>query len=526
MSAQTNSTVDTAHSLQPYIREDLKSAQSVSFMLFVEAVFGVSPDTLMTWMKIIEEQRWFTDKVIKAKLGQFCRAKDEKKRYAPLSALVDRILALGRGALPGVPDEYPIDDICLRRDDPVYIQRSSKSRSLKKPDLLTLRQRWESFLLRINHRKPVGLMWPMVLTTWELKGDKEFEELLAPLLEKYDPSSSLTVARKASNASRKAPTTTREATTTGRTLRPRPVLDDKGDSESSPSLGEKRPSDDTTQASSSSNKQKTDSSAGGDDQTINVREEATGNAVHMLSSTFGTRLHAVNIIMERDRLWSWYYDASGIVAAQEGISITDDFEKFCAVIVAIGCLTPAQLGALPPQLKPPEVTVHPGSWPPITLRNYSITMTHPKKGEVKVTLKKHIFSQRAIVGRRTFLYSVETDKTISDTPGGKLIAKFSYQVETRAKEQDLLKTASDAGVSHLPTVYMSADLWSMAEGVREIFWEREGVSYENRILRVIIYARYLPLPSLFWRSPRSIPVMVDQMLDCKSDLMCWSTRMR
>ncbi|THG93744.1 hypothetical protein EW026_g7576 [Hermanssonia centrifuga] len=101
-----------------------------------------------------------------------------------------------------------------------------------------------------------------------------------------------------------------------------------------------------------------------------------------------------------------------------------------------------------------------------------------------------------------------------------MVAKFSYQVTSRKREQDVIEVARDAGVGHLPEVHMWADYWKMSEGVRAIFHARSGVDpeFEDRVFRCIVYTQYFPLRNLFSKSCEHIPTMVYQMLDCLHDL--------
>lgn len=54
----------------------------------------------------------------------------------------------------------------------------------------------------------------------------------------------------------------------------------------------------------------------------------------------------------------------------------------------------------------------------------------------------------------------------------------------------------------------------MLDGVRQIFYEKDGIKYEDRIFRGIVYSKYLPLETLFPKFPKYIPIMAYQMIDC------------
>ena len=111
-----------------------------------------------------------------------------------------------------------------------------------------------------------------------------------------------------------------------------------------------------------------------------------------------------------------------------------------------------------------------------------------------------------------------------------IIIKFSYQYATRVSEPELLRHAVNAGVSpdHLPEIHLAEDLWVLEDVQREAFRLRQlreaskpeptvlkEPQYEDRVLRAIVYTEYLPIKMLFTEFPELIPVMVDQIIDCK-----------
>ena len=99
------------------------------------------------------------------------------------------------------------------------------------------------------------------------------------------------------------------------------------------------------------------------------------------------------------------------------------------------------------------------------------------------------------------------------------MVKFSYQIAGWEREQDLVKRAQESGVPHLPAIEMSNDLWTMTDGIRKHLHDDPPAGkrpeYDIRCLRTIMYHEYKPLKSLFGDHCLLIPVMVDQMIDCK-----------
>lgn len=240
-------------------------------------------------------------------------------------------------------------------------------------------------------------------------------------------------------------------------------------------------------------------------------------ACNVMTASQGSRLFCFNMTLKDDRIFLWYHDPSGTVYTTEFLSLIHDFEKAAALIVSIACCTPEQFGVLPNSIMHPA-TPYPANFPPASLQDNSFSMEHPTtKRTVRVTLKGPIFAQYGLVGRRTFLYSIETDPKQSDQ---ELTMKLSYQASNRPMEHELLKVAKEAKVQHLPEAHMWADMWNLSDGVRAIFYDESGgeAEYQDRTLRAIVYTRYNPIQPLFTDRCDLIPVMVDQMIDCECQL--------
>lgn len=237
-------------------------------------------------------------------------------------------------------------------------------------------------------------------------------------------------------------------------------------------------------------------------------------ALELLSCTYGTRVFCTGMVVKDDRVFPWFYDASGVIHTTEFISMIDDFEQFAAMVVAFACCTPERLGVMPTSIMKPHIP-YPRSFPPQNLSGHIVYIQHPiDKRRIRIKLQDHIFSQYTLLGRRTFLYDAQTTPVISKNG---LIIKFSYQASTRTPEQDLVAIARKAGVKHLPQIHLWGDLWKLSDGTRQLFLEKSGgkAEYEDRTLRAIAYTRYSSIKTLFVERCDLIPVMVDQMLDCE-----------
>ena len=237
-------------------------------------------------------------------------------------------------------------------------------------------------------------------------------------------------------------------------------------------------------------------------------------ALELLSSTYGTRVSCIGSVVKDDRIYPWFYDSTGIVYCTQFTSLISDFELSASLILSFASCSPEQLGYLPESLFIPRVP-YAAAFPIRNLTGHRVKLIDERSRKIaNVTLQDPLFTAYTLVGRRTFLYTAEASPPVARRP---IAVKFSYQATTRAKEQDLVERARNAGVGHLPTIHVTADLWKLSEGIRSRFFDGGGDAsdYEDRTLRAIVYTRYASIKTLFAQRCELIPVMVDQMLDCK-----------
>lgn len=543
-------------SIHVYICEDLRYAQGVRLIVWVEGVFGLPPVRLHEWMSIIKNKKWYLDETILSNLTAYVQCTKEAARYEPFAALIKRIMEMAHEDLPGVPATYPIDDITIARNDPVCVQTIDAHGQMgakRKPDLTWFRARHGHLLKKAEKRPASGLRWIDIVSNVEIKGvlllfsmlvlfmatrgwtevtkEDEEEDVAAPedddagAAQSSKKGKKVRTSRKGKKGKQAVKSKQAQKIKTARKkMKVANILwhEDKSQAISEPSVApacvgtRKRRSEDDL-ANDIRRREppyvdrfatQSESSAG---QEASI--QAGSYALETLACTFGTRLFCVNMIIKNDKLYFWYYNACGFVHTREAISIFEDFEQFCAIIVAFACCTPERLGALPSVIEPPPSRPYPDNWPPENLSQHAVTMHHPETGDaVRITFKDPVFTQYVLAGRRTFIYSIETSPPISSEA---LIMKCSYQVDTRRKEHEIVDIARNASVGHLPTIHMWEDLWKMSDGVRRIFYEKDGIDYEDRIFRGIVYSKYLPLETLFPSSPKYIPIMAYQMIDCE-----------
>lgn len=234
----------------------------------------------------------------------------------------------------------------------------------------------------------------------------------------------------------------------------------------------------------------------------------------MLSCTYGTRVCCHSTVLKDDRLFLWYYDACGVIYTNQVLSLLDDFEKVCAIIIALASCTPERFGMLPPSIiKPP--TPCSTSFPPRNLIGNVLQVQHPGSGKrYNISLKDSLYTQYVMAGRRTFVYTMDASPEISKQS---LMVKFSYQVNSRRPEQKFIGMARKVGVEHLPAFHMAGDLWKMSDGARRAFLANPAhqAQFEDRTLRMIVCTEYGTIQKLFVKRCDLIPVMVVQMVNCE-----------
>ena len=150
----------------------------------------------------------------------------------------------------------------------------------------------------------------------------------------------------------------------------------------------------------------------------------------------------------------------------------------------------------------------------------------------KLTLQDPVNVSYCLTGRRSFIYTATIDPRPEDYSKDLVIVKFSYQATTRTPENELVGEAEVHAVGNLPEIHACQDLWVLkdtaaaADERLRTTMAKYGVDLpsdvastprrvEERVLRSIAYREYGPLRVLFKEKWQLIPIMVDQMLDCK-----------
>lgn len=159
-------TADKAH---PYLKHDLKEAKVVSVEVWIEALFALSPDSLVLWLREIRELGVFQDELIQQSLSEYSTALREEARFAPFVTCCNRIVEMARGKLTALADTDAADPIvfanCSKKPVQIIEQHGTRLGEVIKPDVVALRR---SKALEIPRAQGV-LRWVDILMAIELK---------------------------------------------------------------------------------------------------------------------------------------------------------------------------------------------------------------------------------------------------------------------------------------------------------------------------------------------------------------------
>lgn len=253
-----------------------------------------------------------------------------------------------------------------------------------------------------------------------------------------------------------------------------------------------------------------------DDATLQV----ACNTLEGFTYSGGTRIHALQLVLDDYRLLFFYFDAAGMVKSKESWHFVENFDKICAALVALARCDAHRLGAFP-GMQPPADKPYPRVFPPFNLSEFSFELGEEGKS-TKFTLGKHLYSQYALVGRRTFVYDVEAESP--SKPAKPIIVKIAQQVERRTPEWKLIASAAREGVCNLPEVHAYGVLHDLrnnpdSPGTRQRLHNiakllDEGPKFENRIVRALVCTKYMTLEARLAECPEDIMTMTYQMLGC------------
>lgn len=258
-----------------------------------------------------------------------------------------------------------------------------------------------------------------------------------------------------------------------------------------------------------------------DDASSNVATQAAGYALELLTTSSGARNHCIQLVVDGSDIQFWYYDAGGIIYSDR-MCWMSEFHKFAAIIVAFALLDLPGWGiGGVPNFVPPASPLPDSPLLPTSLTGYSLMMPCPteqdgeKPRDVRVILGNEVFTQRNLVGRRTVVYEVTTEPTISDKP---LVLKMSMQPCDRVPEHELLIDAAEKGVGHIPKVHLwmnKESVWRLSDGVwgRVFDKNEDGKAYKNCCQRLVVFTKYEPVEHIV--SAANMHSIFSQLIQCE-----------
>ncbi|KAI0660109.1 hypothetical protein C8Q70DRAFT_1053345 [Cubamyces menziesii] len=211
-----------------------------------------------------------------------------------------------------------------------------------------------------------------------------------------------------------------------------------------------------------------------------------------------------------------------MVVSNAGLCLLSNFTDFVAATVAIERLKRSGWEVIPRLILPVGMSKN-DLLLAGTLQGCAIDIPGSQAADRmqhRVTFGGCMYSQSALVGRRTVVYAAGAHPPFkSQQSGERMVAKLSYQVKSRTAEHELVEQAREKNVPHIPTVYGHHDLFdieSLQDGIRARVVKHCGVfhHYENRVARMIVFRRYIPLEERLHEYPMDLIMMVDHISEC------------
>lgn len=257
------------------------------------------------------------------------------------------------------------------------------------------------------------------------------------------------------------------------------------------------------------------------DTRVKVMLQCAGYATCMLSYA-GLRTHVIGCLIGNDQVQCMYYDRSAIVVSTP-ISISENTNLFCAMIVAIHRLTLPQRGVMEGLMEGRflknynEYTTSMDDDPTTLFFDGKLRLRRGVQGKKQIVLKlgRVLLRQPGLIGRGTCVIEATSDH--EDWKGLQLVVKISWPSVDRTSEvefvNDILATADKLGAEakwvkdHLPNILYAEDFApgknSPAHKLSEYFKneaklapDTPGFNYEKRVCRITVHERLHRLSEL------------------------------
>lgn len=96
-----------------FLKHDLQHATPVSLNAWVDSAFGLSDGQFATWIRELSDMGLFYDADIQHYLVDYSLS----GKHQPFAACCNRLVAIARGSLTGLPETRPIDDLSFYAND-------------------------------------------------------------------------------------------------------------------------------------------------------------------------------------------------------------------------------------------------------------------------------------------------------------------------------------------------------------------------------------------------------------------------
>ncbi|KAI0324177.1 hypothetical protein GY45DRAFT_1439236 [Cubamyces sp. BRFM 1775] len=447
-----------------FLKEDLRTmSHRVPTHLWLQAVLDVDSDTLARFREVVNEEQWSEDTAIAEALQQIQSAKRE---------------ALRKWSTEQASPAIRRPDIACARESDIRTEKSDST--IKK-----------------------FTSWWLILTTLEVKLPKAKDRTNSGQYAEVHTEDASVEQPASPGTSSHTPTV--------------PVGDVS--SHVAPQ-SKKRTADTSRDGQGPAKKPRTTPAFDAIDRVAGL--QALDGALEIVRNSNGARLSSLAITVKGTIATFYYIDPCGIITSDDGLCLVKNLADFVAVVVALERLDASGWGMfpqlIPPQGKSADYLLFAG-----TLKGCAFKT--PEGSSVdgmqhRVTFGESVYTQYALVGRRTTVYEAQADPPFKgQKPEERIVAKLSYQVHSRTAEHKLIEAAREKGVPHIPTVYGHHDLFdleSLQDGIRARVVKHCGVfnNYENRVARIIMTRMYTPLEERLHEYPMELIMMVDHISEC------------
>lgn len=220
---------------------------------------------------------------------------------------------------------------------------------------------------------------------------------------------------------------------------------------------------------------------------LNAEEQIASYAMELFSIT-GLRSHALGMLIIDREIKLCYFDREGCIVT-DSFDFIEEFDRFATIVVSLHLLDAHQWGFHP------FLDVPNGLLPHVGVDDKAVTMTVE---EVTLRVTDVRYQQYGLVGRGTTVFDAVVIKGPEEILDEKVVVKSSWQVTTRLREDEIIRTARERLLNN-------SEYAKYADNIPEVYASRQGpnlssirsnivsncdVDYEDRIVRIIVLPCY------------------------------------